>query len=1246
MLGKVKKKMNMSKGIKRILVFLLAIVLIITNTQGIVLAQDTDDLSIDKFYIVDQDKNEVLEEIDNVIHLQKKLGEILHLGIFNENQQDFFKFEILKNTETGVDIIQNYDVNNQFEVQCDTVGNMQYEVHIIKDEDLVCTKIINIIVTEDDTEEIITEENPNFSEDINQDEQSQLNSEKQIEIYEDNKEKWVFFGDSLTARNHWETMYPDYEIVNAGVGRETTANMLQRIDNILAEKPEKIFIMGGINDLTQGSNPEQVVVNLQQILERIKAELPETAIYVQSVLPTGESLVNNSFVDALNLRISRICEQMNISYVHLYSKFIENESIYKELYYGDGVHLNVKGYAVWKAVLDEVLSGGTSSYPDIENQPEDKLYGSLTNSASANEYVARTMTLTASASGGEGAYSYQFEEEYNGARKVVQEYSSKNTYIFKTKEEGKHIYYATIKDSKGKSLTLSYTLNVVKNPALSLKGNIISGTSSTQYEQRNVTLTAKMSNGYGEYEYQFTEVYGGKTTIVQKYSEKDSYSFQTEGVGYHTYYVDVRDGIGQTLRMSYVLEVRAYPIQELKGNLTNSASANEYVARTMTLTATVTSGNGKYSYQFEEEYNGVRKIVQEYSSKNTYTFKTKEEGKHIYYATIKDSKGKSLTLSYTLNVVKNPALSLKGNIISSTSSTQYEQRNVTLTAKMSNGYGEYEYQFTEVYGGKTTIVQKYSEKDSYSFQAEGVGYHTYYVDVKDGIGQTLRMSYVLEVRKNPHLTEEKLKVNITSNKTSTEYSERDIILTAIAGGGKGGYEYQFAETYNGTRRIVQAYSRKNTYEFRTKDLGTYIYTVTVRDKDGETAAAAYSMVVVAYPATQLSGKLTLNSSSKEYVERNIVLTAQLNNQGYGDCMYQFSRVLDGKEDVLKPYSKENVYTFKTDKVGVNEFYVTVKDKRGQVLKIKCDTIVTVVSHPSKLLQGTLTSNKTNNEYSSRDIVLTATAINQGYGNCEYEFVRVYDGASKVVQSYSTKNTYTFKTGLPGPYIYYVKIRDKAGAVLQLSYSMTVISNGTFDKGIDVSEYQGNIDWAKVKSSGVSFAMLRVLSGKMGALEVDPKFYDNIAGATKNGISVGVYRYGYAMTEEEARREALMTVQAIKNSGYEISYPVAYDVEDVATQGKLSKSQLTKVIKAYQAVIESNGYKFMIYSSKNWFETKIDMKQFAGEDLWVASWFLDNSPYHDHGYKGPGNVTMWQYTATGKVPGINGDVDMNVGYVRY
>ncbi len=201
-------------------------------------------------------------------------------------------------------------------------------------------------------------------------------------------------------------------------------------------------------------------------------------------------------------------------------------------------------------------------------------------------------------------------------------------------------------------------------------------------------------------------------------------------------------------------------------------------------------------------------------------------------------------------------------------------------------------------------------------------------------------------------------------------------------------------------------------------------------------------------------------------------------------------------------------------------------------------------------------------------------------------------------------------------------------------------------GIDVSEYNGDINWSQVKKSRVSFAMLRCVKGSNpNNISVDAKFNQNIKGASDNGISVGVYRYSYADTASEARKEAMAVVNAIQNSGYRIQYPIAYDIEDENVQGDLSKAQLTEIIKIFKGIVENHGYKFMIYANKNWLDNKIDMNSFEDEDVWIAR-YRDYTPSLGHGYTGAGNVTIWQYSDRGTVPGIQGAVDMNIGYKEY
>jgi len=233
---------------------------------------------------------------------------------------------------------------------------------------------------------------------------------------------------------------------------------------------------------------------------------------------------------------------------------------------------------------------------------------------------------------------------------------------------------------------------------------------------------------------------------------------------------------------------------------------------------------------------------------------------------------------------------------------------------------------------------------------------------------------------------------------------------------------------------------------------------------------------------------------------------------------------------------------------------------------------------------------------------------------------------------------------------YYSYRIEAIQVKILPKSDNATTTGTayllgMQHGVDVSHYNGTINWSKVKASGITFAMLRGVNGKMGNLQVDSTFNTNIKDAAANGVKVGVYRYGYAVTVAQAQQEAVKIVEAIKASGCKVQYPVVYDVEDADTQGKLTKAELTSIIKAFKGIIENNGYKFMIYANKTWLENKIDMDTFANEDIWIAR-YRDNTWNLGHGYTGKGNITMWQYTSSGTVPGISGEVDMNICYKQY
>lgn len=188
------------------------------------------------------------------------------------------------------------------------------------------------------------------------------------------------------------------------------------------------------------------------------------------------------------------------------------------------------------------------------------------------------------------------------------------------------------------------------------------------------------------------------------------------------------------------------------------------------------------------------------------------------------------------------------------------------------------------------------------------------------------------------------------------------------------------------------------------------------------------------------------------------------------------------------------------------------------------------------------------------------------------------------------------------------------------------------KGIDVSKWQGIIDWNKVKADGVKFTMIRVGY----ATTLDDKFHFNIKEALKVGIDVGVYLYSYAITPTQAKKEAEFVLKAIK--GYNISYPVVYDLED-KSQEHLSKSMASDLVIAFCNTVDQAGYTPMLYSNLNWLTYKLDCNKIKKYDIWLAQW--TSKPTYDKPF------TMWQYTEKGRVAGITANlVDLNIGYKDY
>lgn len=196
------------------------------------------------------------------------------------------------------------------------------------------------------------------------------------------------------------------------------------------------------------------------------------------------------------------------------------------------------------------------------------------------------------------------------------------------------------------------------------------------------------------------------------------------------------------------------------------------------------------------------------------------------------------------------------------------------------------------------------------------------------------------------------------------------------------------------------------------------------------------------------------------------------------------------------------------------------------------------------------------------------------------------------------------------------------------------------KGIDVSKFQGKIDWQKVAEDGVTFAFIRVGYrgyGDKGVLVEDPNARENLQGANAAGIKTGVYFYTQAISEAEAREEVDMVLDIVRP--YQIDCPIVIDVERVssndARMNQLDAQTRTRIVKVFCDAVAAAGYRPMIYHNLEMAAVMLDVSQLEEYDKWFA--YYNPDLYYPYAYQ------VWQYSDKGKVQGISGNVDLNVAF---
>ena len=257
---------------------------------------------------------------------------------------------------------------------------------------------------------------------------------------------------------------------------------------------------------------------------------------------------------------------------------------------------------------------------------------------------------------------------------------------------------------------------------------------------------------------------------------------------------------------------------------------------------------------------------------------------------------------------------------------------------------------------------------------------------------------------------------------------------------------------------------------------------------------------------------------------------------------------------------------------------------------------------------------------------------------------VYDTSSDPIYEDSASGVkYTGWQTIDGATYYFDKNGNKVTGTqviqgIQYTFSSEGVRSGTI--GIDVSKYQSGINWQKVKNAGINFAIIRCgyRGYGSGVLVQDPKFASHISGAKAAGLRVGIYFFSQAITEAEAVEEASMAVKLANQYG--INMPIAIDSEYAAGgRGRadgLSKAERTRITVAFCNTVANSGYKPMVYASKSWFASHLDVSQFGSYRIWVAH-YAEKCGYG-------GRYDIWQNTSKGSVDGVPGNVDMNISSI--
>ena len=721
---------------------------------------------------------------------------------------------------------------------------------------------------------------------------------------------------------------------------------------------------------------------------------------------------------------------------------------------------------------------------------------------------------------------------------------------------------------------------------------------------------------------------------------------------------------------------------------------------TFTVTVNKSTTASKYNKVYLDVWSEVNgkddlQTLSVSSSKSKWNFNVKaekhnyDEGTYCLQAYCLNSKGNKVKLAYTTyDVAVNSEMKLSVSL-------NKEQSKITATINNAR-YGKDMLECIKV--RVWSYVNGQDDMKTYTLKNKGKGTYTYTIPISKhnyDVGAYKVEAYAYFTEGEPELiSSKKITVKgISSATVSTKMTNSDLGKWCIYASGITGpaaikkVQVKMWYTSDGpeTAKWLTA-----TYKKSTKRYTAYAVAKKFAYKKG-----SYTMEVYATDARgvcQLVGTIKRNITPA--LTKDMTFTSEQKAEGYNltvaglGCLSKVSgvtfKVWNANSSVSSATSYKGTLsgtkytaTIPMDKLTTDGAYnigayITVKGE-GAV------RVSQVTINVQNMISGGCSTRYVNNENGSFQMVAnTITSVND---ISKVEFIVTPTANTALARVYTARKVgdkWLADAGAAqfgcttGQYTIQVKATDTAGAEqiidtmsvnVQVSTRYANLCNGSVQmRGIDISKYQATaqsdgtykttIDWEKVKNDGIDFVMIRVgyRGAENGTIYEDPTFQAHMEGAQNAGINVGVYFFSQAITEAEAKEEAKWVYNKIKE--YRLDFPICIDSEAVYTSsGKggransLTKAARTKVTAAFCNAVASYGYTPLIYASTSWLNNNLDMSTLSKFDVWVAQYGSNNGK-DSHKVAYTGKYTMWQFTSTATVNGVNGKVDKNNGYYVY